>query len=165
MNALGTTIDPSIIAAIDWLQVAYLDALDHRDMPAWLACFTVDGSYTCINAENDEVGLPVALMLDDSHERLRDRVKFITEVWAGTFEDYRTRHFVQRLRCSRTEDGLFAVTSSVMVLYTTPTGQSEVLVAGRYEDLVAPAAGTAAFKSKRAILDTDVTPRYLVYPV
>jgi 3-phenylpropionate/cinnamic acid dioxygenase small subunit len=158
-------VEPAVLAAIDALQIAYLDALDRRDMQAWLACFAEDGAYACLSAEGEEQGLPVAIMLDDSHARLRDRVKFVTEVWAGTYEDYRTRHFVQRLRCTPGAPSLYAVTSSFLVVYTTARGQSEVLAAGRYEDQVRVTSAGAAFKEKRAIIDTDVTPRYLVYPL
>lgn len=165
MSVTSPVLEPSVLTAVDTLQIAYLDALDRRDMHAWLACFAADGSYACLSAEGEEQGLPVAIMLDDSHARLRDRVKFITEVWAGTFEDYRTRHFVQRLRCTQAQPGLYAVTSSFLVIYTTAQGQSEVLAAGRYEDRIRIGGDGAAFTEKRAIIDTDVTPRYLVYPL
>lgn len=155
---------PEVLAQLDELQVEYVRALDERDLQAWMRCFRADGSYTCIARENEEQGLPMPLMLDDNGERLRDRVKFITEVWAGTYEEYRTRHFTQRLRCAR-EGDVYVVTSNVMVLYTTPRGSSEVLVSGTYEDRIVLDAGAAAFASKRAVLDTDVTPRYLVYPI
>jgi anthranilate 1,2-dioxygenase small subunit len=156
---------PDVLARLDELQVEYVRALDDRDLAAWLACFRADGSYTCIARENEEQGLPMPLMLDDCGERLRDRVKFITEVWSGTYEDYRTRHFTQRLRCVREAPDVYLVTSNVLVLYTTPAGASEVLVSGTYEDRIVVDGGVAAFASKRAVLDTDVTPRYLVYPI
>lgn len=165
MTAAMQTANPAVLAAVDALQIAYLDALDRRDMHAWLACFAEDGSYACLSAEGEEQGLPVAIMLDDSHARLRDRVKFVTEVWAGTYEDYRTRHFVQRLRCTPSGPSLYAVTSSFLVVYTSARGQSEVLAAGRYEDQIRITPDSAAFKEKRAVIDTDVTPRYLVYPL
>jgi hypothetical protein len=50
-------------------------------------------------------------------------------------------------------------------MFTTARGDSELLVVGTYVDKVMVRGGVARFKSKRAILDTTVTPRYLVYPV
>nr|ART40124.1 K161 [uncultured bacterium] len=158
--------DPDILARIDALQTNYLRALDGRDMAGWLDCFAdKDGSYICTTRENEEQGLPLALMMDDCYERLQDRVRFITEVWSGTYEDYQTRHFVQRLDCSHKGAGIYAVASNFMVSYTSPRGQSEILAAGIYRDEVSLAGNDAKFKSKRAILDTVATPRYLVYPV
>lgn len=159
-------IGADVLARIDALQIRYLRALDGRDMAGWLACFGAnDASYVCATRENEEQGLPLALMMDDSLARLKDRVRFVTDVWSGTFEDYQTRHFVQRLDCSAKSPSVYAVTSNFMVAYTSARRQSEILAAGTYEDEVVVAADGARFRSKKAILDTITTPRYLVYPV
>ena len=158
--------DRDTMAQLDELQIAYIGALDGQDMQAWLACFAEeDGSYECITDEGVRQDLPMAMMLDDCPARLRDRVRFVTEVWSGTFEDYTTRHFVQRLSCRRAGADSYAVTSNLLVTYTSPRRHSEILVSGRYEDEIVLAAGAARFRRKRAILDTVTIPRYLVYPV
>src|SRR5213082_3148549 len=104
----------------------YLAALDRHDLKAWLDCFAEEASYICITRENSEAGLPVALMLDDTRARLKDRVKFINEVWSGTFEDYTTRHFVQRFSCTSREAGRLSVLSNFMVSYTNQRGGSDI---------------------------------------
>ncbi len=143
----------------------YLAALDRHDLNGWLECFADDGSYTCITRENHDAGFPVALMLDDTRARLKDRVKFINEVWSGTFEDYATRHFVQRLECTQGSGGRLDVLTNFMVSYTNRRGGSDILVTGVYEDAIDLGGKQVRFKTKRAILDTVTTPRYLVYPV
>jgi anthranilate 1,2-dioxygenase small subunit len=158
-------VDPFVLASVDALQMSYLAALDRKNLEAWLECFDTEASYICITRENDDAGLPVALMMDDCRARLKDRVKFVNEVWSGTFEDYTTRHFVQRFECTRCDDGTFKVLSNFLVSYTNRRGVSEILVTGVYEDIIALGSGKASFRSKRAILDTVTTPRYLVYPV
>jgi 3-phenylpropionate/cinnamic acid dioxygenase small subunit len=94
-----------------------------------------------------------------------DRVKFVNEVWSGTFEDYTTRHFVQRFECTAAEGGDVNVLTNFMVSYTNRLGASDILVTGVYEDKVGLGSSGARFKAKHAILDTVTTPRYLVYPV
>jgi 3-phenylpropionate/cinnamic acid dioxygenase small subunit len=159
-------VSPEILAAIDALQVAYVRALDRFDMAAWLGCFEDGaGSYVCTTRENDEQDLPLALMMDDSPARLIDRTRFIDEVWAGTFEEYTTRHFIQRLDCAATAPGRYRVESNFMVVYTTDQRNSEILCAGLYVDDIIVTGTDARFTSKRAVLDTITTPRYLVYPV
>jgi len=143
----------------------YLAALDRRDLQSWLDCFAAEAGYVCITRENHDAGLPVAMMMDDTRARLKDRVKFITEVWSGTFEDYATRHFVQRLDCSEAGNGRFDVLTNFMVSYTNRRGGSDILVTGAYQDTIEIKGKEARFLSKRAILDTVTTPRYLVYPV
>jgi 3-phenylpropionate/cinnamic acid dioxygenase small subunit len=157
--------DPAVLSEVDALQMKYLAALDRHDLEAWLACFADEASYTCITRENHDADLPVALMLDDCRARLKDRVKFINEVWSGTFEDYTTRHFVQRFECREPQAGRLDVLTNFMVSYTNRRGGSEILVTGVYEDEIALANGGARFRAKRAILDTVTTPRYLVYPI
>jgi 3-phenylpropionate/cinnamic acid dioxygenase small subunit len=158
-------IDGGVLARIDALQMKYLSALDRHDLESWLACFASEAGYVCITRENHDAGLPVAMMMDDTRARLKDRVKFITEVWSGTFEDYATRHFVQRLDCKESAKGRYDVLTNFMVSYTNRRGGSDILVTGVYEDTVAITGAEASFISKRAILDTVTTPRYLVYPV
>jgi 3-phenylpropionate/cinnamic acid dioxygenase small subunit len=143
----------------------YLAALDRHDLESWLSCFADEAGYVCITRENHDAGLPVALMMDDTRARLKDRVKFINEVWSGTFEDYATRHFVQRLDCRAGANGRLDVQTNFMVSYTNRRGGSDILVTGVYEDAVVIVGNEARFASKRAILDTVTTPRYLVYPV
>jgi anthranilate 1,2-dioxygenase small subunit len=158
--------NPDVLARIDALQIKYQRALDGADMTGWLDCFgEKDASYICTTRENEEQNLPLALMMDDSYDRLKDRVRFITEVWSGTYEDYQTRHFVQRLDCADKGAGLYAVASNFMVAYTSARGRSEILAAGIYQDEISLAGNDAKFRSKKAILDTVATPRYLVYPV
>jgi anthranilate 1,2-dioxygenase small subunit len=158
-------LDTDTLARIDALQLRYVRALDTRDMTGWAGCFGESGSYICIARENVEQELPVAIMMDDSLARIRDRVTYIAKVWAGTFEDYQTRHFVQRVACARSGAGLYTVESNFLVAYTNARGRSEILVAGTYQDEVELGRGDAAFRAKKAVLDTVTTPRYLVYPV
>ena len=160
------TNDNDALMLIDALQTRYVCALDGRDLAAWLDCFApTEASYICLPSEGESQGLPLAIMMDDTPARLRDRARFINSVWAGTFEDYATRHFVQRLRHARQSSGRYAVDSNFMVLYTSARGHSEILVSGSYKDEIDVSSGGAAFVSKRAVLDTVAMPRYLVYPV
>ncbi len=158
-------IDPGVLARVDELQMKYFAALDRHDMNAWLECFAEEGSYTCITRENHDAGLPVAMMLDDTRARLKDRVKFINEVWSGTYEDYATRHFVQRFECTQGSGRRVSVRSNFIVSYTNRQGGSDILVTGVYEDDIDLSGSEARFKSKKAIMDTITTPRYLVYPI
>jgi 3-phenylpropionate/cinnamic acid dioxygenase small subunit len=158
-------INPIALARVDDLQMKYLAALDRHDLKAWLDCFGQEASYTCITRENYDAGFPVALMLDDTRARLRDRVKFVDEVWSGTYEDYATRHFVQRLECKQGSGSCVSVLTNFMVSYTNRHGGSDILVTGVYEDEIDLDGKEACFTVKRAILDTVTTPRYLVYPV
>lgn len=158
-------LDTTLLARVDALLAAYCEALDARDMRAWLACFASDGQYELTTRENVALDLPVGLMLDDCPERLRDRVKYVEEVWNHAVEHYQTRHLWTRAACSADADGTLAVRTQVAVYYTNAEGQSGLLVAGQYVDVVREEAGALRLRARRAILDTAVPPRYLIYPI
>jgi 3-phenylpropionate/cinnamic acid dioxygenase small subunit len=154
--------------AIDALQTRYIHALDSKNMQDWLAAFAEvpEACYICTTQESVDRNLPLALILDDCYARLQDRVTYITKIWAGTFQDYRTRHFTQRVSAETQPGNTVRVRTNFTVIYTPEdTGSSEVLTAGVYEDVVMFADGGARFLSKKAVTDTSVLPRYLVYPL
>jgi len=149
--------------AIDALQNRYILALDNKDWDGWLQAFAADGQYYAVAADDAAAGRPLALMMDDSYARLQDRIAYITRVW--TYEDYQTRHFVQRVAVTARGDGEYDVLSNFSVFFTSEAGESNILAVGKYEDHVAVGAAGARFKKKRAVIDTFLLPRYLVYPI
>ncbi|AJP49411.1 hypothetical protein PG1C_04555 [Rugosibacter aromaticivorans] len=157
-------------SAIDALHTAYLAALDQGDMAAWAATFALapDTRYFCTSAENDRRGLPLALMYDDCRGRIDDRVSFVTKVWAGTYQPYRTRHFIQRLSMDAAGTNQYRVTSGFTIMMTPEGGATTVLTSGEYRDLIEIQGDgdkfRAVFRERRAVYDADVLPRYIVFP-
>jgi len=161
-------MDPHVLAQIDDLQVRYATALDDRDMQRWLETFleVPEASYICTNAEAKKAGHRTAMMLDDCYARIQDRVTFITKIWVGTFQDYQTRHVVQRLQVKLEDDGCYRVRSSFLCSYTPEeTGRTSLLASGIYEDVVVVKPDGARFLSRTAIFDANVLSHYLIYPL
>jgi 3-phenylpropionate/cinnamic acid dioxygenase small subunit len=157
-----------VLARIDDLQARYIRALDDKRMDDWLACFSArpDSSYILNTAENEDRKRPLALILDDCRGRLEDRVSFVTRIWRGTYQDYRTRHFVQRTGCNADASAGLEVVTNFTVLFTPEdTGRTEVFAAGVYIDRVVPVDGGLVFLSKKAVIDSSLMARYLVYPL
>ena len=163
---MSSTARQDVLAQVDELQIRYIIALGSKDMASWLATFSEreDASYICRSAENEAMGLPIALMLDDCRARLVDRTTFVTKIWKGTFQDYRTRHFVQRLSCEQVSEDTFKVRTNFSINYTFDPRPSSVLATGMYEDVVVKEGDGLRFLSKCAIYDTTVLPQYIVYP-
>ncbi len=161
-----SSMTQEVLATIDDLQNRYIAALDGKDITAWAGTFSEqdEATYICRSAENEAMGWPIALMLDDCRARILDRITFITKIWKGTFQDYRTRHFTQRLSCEQESDTVFRVRSNFSIEYTLDPNASSTLATGLYEDVVVIEKGEARFLSKRAVYDTTVLPNYIVYP-
>jgi len=159
-------ITQETLMLLDDLQNRYIAALDSKDMSGWAALFAdrEDATYICRSAENESMGMPIALMLDDCKARIKDRVTFITQVWKGTFQDYRTRHFTHRLSCKQESETTVRLRSNFSIEYTFDPHASQTLATGVYEDVVILDGGEPRFLSKRAVYDTTVLPQYIVYP-
>ena len=151
-------------AQLDALNGSYAAALDTQDWQGWLDLFATECFYAVYSLENAEAGLPLGYMIDDRRERLVDRVKFITQVWAGTIEPYRTRHVIQRLRTERASNDTYKVLSNMVVSYTEANGTPDILASGYYQDVIRLTGDGPLFKSKTVYLDGTPS-RYLVYPL
>lgn len=155
---------PEQMAVIDDLLARYCEVLDLRDFARWAELFAEQCAYAVYAADDAERGLPLAYMLDDNRARVLDRVKFIDEVWRGTFAPYRTRHVMQRTTVTTIGPELYNVKANVLVAYTQTDGVSGLLMSGRYEDRIRTGDSGATFVEKRVYLD-GIPPRYLVYPL
>lgn len=158
------SIDAGSASAIDALLGEYAFVLDWQDWGNWPELFVEDCYYAVFNRQNAQDDLPLGYMIDDCRARLVDRVKFITEVWAGTIEPYRTRHIVQRVSAKCLDDGLYEVLSNIVVTYTEHDEPSKILVTGHYRDLVRIEGDRAVFTSKTVYID-GTPARYLAYPL
>lgn len=152
------------IRAIDALLGRYAQVLDDQDWDRWPDLFAAECSYTVHTLDNLRRGLPLAYMYDDNRGRILDRVKFITEVWAGTIEPYRTRHVTQRTHAAQLADGHWEVRANFHVGFTENDSMSGLLATGYYEDVVEFSGGDARF-ARRAVRLDSMPARYLVYPL
>lgn len=151
---------------IDELQLRYNDALDSKKMQAWADTFHPEGQYICTTAESVEAGWSIALIMDDCRGRIEDRVKFVDKVWSGTFQDYQTRHFVQRIECVPVEDSLYRVRTNFSIAFTrSDNGITGMLATGVYHDLVDVSGAQALFRARKVVTDAPLLPHYIVYPL
>jgi anthranilate 1,2-dioxygenase small subunit len=152
------------VEAVDSLLGRYSQVLDEQDWQQWPDLFADECSYKVQTLDNLERGLPLAYMFDDNRDRVLDRVKFITEVWAGTIEPYRTRHVAQRTSITSIEDSLWRVRSNFQVVFTEAGLPPNILASGYYDDVVRTDRRGSRFVSRDVLLDS-MPARYLVYPL
>src|SRR5437667_11829690 len=70
-------------AALDLLTQYIRIVDDPRRIEEWPALFSDDAEYIVITRENHERHLPIAVIRDDSKDRIADRVTIIREVWGA----------------------------------------------------------------------------------
>lgn len=167
---VADTDDRLVESRVRDLERRYADAVDSRRMDAWLDCFTEDGSYYVIAADNESDDLPLCLMMDDCRARLEDRATFVREIWPGSFEDYQTRHFIQPLRLepetgAETGSGMFRAVANFTVFATGASGRTSLFIAGQYRDRIRVNGGDCRYVERRVVMDTFTTPGVVVYPL
>jgi 3-phenylpropionate/cinnamic acid dioxygenase small subunit len=161
-----STLSGDLLEAAGSLQRAYVHTLDSLDIQAWPGYFASDPAYAVTTRENVERGLDLALVLDDSRERIHDRVVYITKVWDGHYNQYWPRH-VMGPPFVIGGDGEELELETPLAVYITEPGEigSRLLAVGVYRDVVTLQDGEAKFRSRQVVLDTSVLPRYFVYPL
>jgi anthranilate 1,2-dioxygenase small subunit len=160
-------------AALDLLTRYVRVVDDPRRVDEWPELFADEAEYLVVTRENHERGLPVAVIRDDSKDRIRDRVVIIKEFWGagGRSEDRHynlswPRHIVGPAWVDVRESGDAALGAHFMVWGAAQIGGSPLLLAvGEYRDIVEFAGGAARFKSKTVILDNTVLQDVFVYPL
>lgn len=160
-------------AALDVL-VRYIRVVDDpRRIGEWPDLFAAEAEYLVITRENHERGLPIAIIRDDSRDRILDRLVVIREFWGagGRPEDRHynagwPRHVVGPSWADPGEGGEMTVGAHFAVWSTAAVDVSPRLLAvGEYRDVVDFSTGEPKFRSKTVILDTPVLQDVFVYPL
>ena len=169
MNAVDVVREDSAVRAdadkVRALLREYVTVVDRTDLEAWRELFAETSSYVVTTRENEERGLPLAFVYDDSKDRIHDRVTYVTQVWTGHYNDYRQRHIISDASVTWKDDIAHVSVGFALYIAEPMRSGSRLLATGEYVDTVAIEAGVAKFRSKKVILDADVLPRYFVYPL
>lgn len=141
----------------------YAECLDGGRLQHWPEFF-LD---SCIYRITTRRGLRLApdddLMNLNSKTAMRDRI-----VAVGQSEDYEPhmqRHYVSNFRVQAASDEELRVQANFQVLRTFPERRTEFFVSGYYSDRIALSDGRLNIREKLCILDSDVPPESLIYPL
>lgn len=143
---------------------ASVRALDERRLDDWADCFASEAAYTVIPRANLERNLPLCVMADETKARIKDRVLFVREIWKENFTDYIPRHLYSIVAASEL-DGEISVVTNLAVYATEPDGHTLLLAVGEYRDVMVQDNGRFLLRRRQVVLDTEILPRYLVYPL
>jgi 3-phenylpropionate/cinnamic acid dioxygenase small subunit len=94
---------------------------------------------------------------------MRDRVVAIGQ--SEDYEPHQQRHFLTNFRIQNAADEELRVQVNFQVLRTFPERPTEPFLSGYYLDRVAVNGRRLNFREKLCVLDSDVSPGSLVYPI
>ena len=119
---------------IEKLHARYAHALDDDRLEAWPDLFTENGIYRIATAENEERGLPIAVLFAEGRPMLRDRVASLRN--ANIYEPQRYRHIVSSIVMEELPGGMVRSTANFLVVRIMQDGSSLLFASGRYLDRI-----------------------------
>lgn len=144
------------------LLAEYADLIDDDRLEDWLDLFAETSSYRIVSKENEQQSLPLALMLCDNKDMLRDRVASLR--LANIYNIHWDRHVLSLVRI-RPAEAAYELTASYALYQTTQEGETRLFSVGRYRDRVVREAGRLRFCDKTVIVDTGAILTLLATPI
>ena len=149
--------------AIQDLYAEYASAIDEFRLDDWLALFAESSSYQIVPRNNYDRGLPLALMLCESKDMLRDRVVALQQ--ANEYDIHTDRHLISGLRIRGQAGTLIRVEADFAVFRCNSEGEASLNAVGRYLAGVWIEAGQARFADKTVVLDNFCVPHAISTPL
>ena len=143
----------------------YAECLDGDRLQNWPEFFTEP----CVYRINTRRG--IRLMPDedsmsfDSKSYMLDRIVSLGQ--SEDFEPHQQRHYIPNVRAQTTETEAdeLRVFANFLVIRTFPAQRSDLFVSGVYQDRIVRPKGRLKFQEKLVVLDSDVAPEGLIYPI
>jgi 3-phenylpropionate/cinnamic acid dioxygenase small subunit len=130
----GTAPDLSLQLAVERLHGRYAHALDADRLEEWPQFFTENGRYRIATAENEERGLPLAVLYAEGRAMMRDRVQSLRH--ANIYEPQRYRHMTSAVLVEAIDAGVVRSSANFIVLRIMQDGDTVVFASGRYVDRI-----------------------------
>jgi 3-phenylpropionate/cinnamic acid dioxygenase small subunit len=160
--------EPTILTAEQRLEVQefyfrYAEALDGGRLQQWPEFFVDACVYRVGTRKGLRAGGEEDVMSLNGKTSMRDRIGAIGQ--SEDYEPHQQRHFIANFRIQSSSDDELRVQANFQVLRTFPGQGTEPFVSGFYLDRVAVAGRRLAFREKLCVLDSDITPATMVYPI
>ncbi|RKX43811.1 MAG: anthranilate 1,2-dioxygenase [Verrucomicrobia bacterium] len=160
---LENTISQELKNEVEDLLNRYAQCIDNDELESWPEFFTDSCLYRVIPRENEEVGLPTAVMWGDSKGMLEDRIVALRN--ANVYQVQWYRHIISNPCIQSVSNGEISVQSNYAVFKTCNDGESTVYNVGRYVDLIVREGGVLKFKERSVIFDTHKITTLMVIPI
>ena len=121
-------------AVVENLHARYVHALDAGRLEDWPQLFTENGTYRVTTAENEERGLPLAVLYAEGRAMMRDRVQSLRH--ANIYEPQRYRHMISAVLLEPVDAGVVRSTANFVVLRIMQDGDTVIFASGRYLDRI-----------------------------
>jgi len=143
----------------------YAMVCDSTEWEKWPDFFVDAGTYRLQPRENFEQGLPLCLLALESKAMIQDRVYGVKETLYH--DPYYQRHIVGTPRIVSSDDKEQCMVSEAnyAVIRTKYDGDSTILSAGYYHDVVVRTPQGLKFQSRLCVYDSEMIANSIIYPI
>lgn len=163
IDTVGDTDTHIIRHRLEQLQLDYVHALDNGELDLWPGFFTERCLYAIIARDNMERGQELGVMRFESRAMLMDRVNATKN--AAVFAPRTQCHVLGGTSIESIDSDGIRARTNVAIYQTSADGDTLLLMAASYRDLVVDMEGALVFKEKRVIYDTLRLPDSVVNPL
>jgi 3-phenylpropionate/cinnamic acid dioxygenase small subunit len=163
MTAEKAVLTPELRLDVQEFYARYAECLDGGRLQQWPEFFLETCVYRITTRRNLRLGPEEDLVWLSSRSAMFDRI-----VAVGQSEDYEPhmqRHTVSNFRVQAASGEELRAQANFQILRTFPERPTESFVSGSYNDRISIASGRLHFREKICVLDSDVAPTALVYPI
>ena len=156
-------LTPELRLDVEEFYARYAECLDGGRLQQWPEFFLEACVYRITTRRNLRLGPDQDLVSVSTRTAMFDRI-----VAVGQSEDYEPhvqRHTISNFRIQAASGQELRAQANFQILRTFPDRNSEYFVSGTYNDRIAIAVGRLHFREKICVLDSDVAPHSLVYPI
>jgi len=159
----NAVLDPVMRDRVEQLQLRYIHAIDDGPLDDWPSCFTEKCLYLIQARDNADRGQELGVMRFITRAMLRDRATATQH--AAVFAPRTIRHLLGRSLIDIIENGEIRARTNVAIYQTSPDGDTMLLVAAQYRDIIVEDGADLKFGEKRVVYDTFRLPDSIVYPL
>jgi 3-phenylpropionate/cinnamic acid dioxygenase small subunit len=141
----------------------YAECLDGGRLQQWPEFFLESCVYRITTRRNLRLGPEQDLVSLATRSGMLDRIVAIGQ--SEDYEPYMQRHIISNFRIQAASAEELRAQANFQILRTFPERRTERFVSGTYSDRIAISNGRLNFREKICVLDSDVPPEPLVYPI
>jgi len=156
-------LTPELRLDIQEFYSRYAECLDGGRLQVWPEFFLDYCVYRVTTRRNLRLGPDEDLVSLSTRTGMRDRIVAIGQ--SEDYEPHMQRHFVSNFRIQAASDDELRAQANFQILRTFPERRTEYFVSGVYNDRIAITNGRLHFREKICVLDSDVPPDALIYPI
>jgi salicylate 5-hydroxylase small subunit len=141
----------------------YAECLDGGRLQQWPEFFLDSCIYRVTTRRNLRLGPGEDIVSLSTRTAMFDRIVAI-----GQSEDYEPhvqRHTISNFRIQAASGEELRAQANFQILRTFPDKRTEYFVSGSYSDRIALTSGRLNFREKICVLDSDIPPDALIYPI